>query len=101
MKIKKKLLTFLVFLLCFALTPQILFADCRPCPYTCETEGLKRPDCKDFKNKKGKCCVRHSGNKGAKIICGTDRRCTDKERKKRGCKDYKNEKGQSCIEFQR
>ncbi|MEZ4755023.1 MAG: hypothetical protein R3A13_12105 [Bdellovibrionota bacterium] len=99
---KKILFSLFIFISFIGIFAVPAFAkDCKACPYNCATERLDKSVCKDFKNKKGKCCIeRTDGKLGAGTHCGTERRCTDTERKNRGCKDFKNKKGKSCISFE-
>ena len=88
--------------LVFTFSGSALAKKCQACPYSCKTLNLSKSVCKDWKGKKGKCCVeRKDGKMLAGTHCNTERRCTKAERRNRGCKDFKNEKGQSCISFQR
>ena len=108
-------------LITFAINAIPAFADphCRPCPYSCESVGLGRKDCRATTNSGGVCCL-DLNDKGIEIVEEQERaqgalakntqatercpagyqpseqKCSPQERR-RGCKDIRLPNGLGCV----
>lgn len=92
---------------------------CQACPYSCDTLGLSKKDCRRIESSQGLCCLdlndkgmrvakeyasHHAGTKHAaaaqeRCPAGfqqSERKCTQEERR-RGCKDVRLSNGIGCV----